>query len=112
MITEFDSESIYGDSGKYIKTKTKSYGEKLYTNFQGKKIPKQNTSYKFLSLIMLDSVISVNKKYYPQTIAGESESEINNNKMKNLINADFNLSSSDNESGNESNDESDKESNH
>ena len=30
-------------------------------------LPKENASYKCVSLIMLDSVISVNKKYYPQT---------------------------------------------
>ena len=34
---------------------------------KGKKVPKENASYKCLSLIMLDSVIRVNKKYYPQT---------------------------------------------
>ena len=40
----------------------------MTTNFQGKKVPKENASYKCLSLIMLDSVIRVNKKYYPQTL--------------------------------------------
>ena len=43
---EFDSEPVYGDSDKYIKTKIKSYGDKINTNFQGRKIPKENTSYK------------------------------------------------------------------
>ena len=33
-------------------------------NFQGKKMPKENESYKCLSLIMLDSLIRANKKYY------------------------------------------------
>ena len=41
------------------------------TNFQGKKVPKENASYKCLSLIMLKSVIRVNKKYYPQTLLEE-----------------------------------------
>ena len=45
MKTEFDSESIYGDSDKYINTKIKSYGDKVNTSFQGKKIPKETTSY-------------------------------------------------------------------
>ena len=35
---------------------------KLYGDFEGKKIPKENASYKCLSLIMLDSVIRANKK--------------------------------------------------
>ena len=60
--TEFDSELVYGDVDKYIKTKIKMYGERVNTNFQGKKVPKENASYKCLSLIMLDSVIRVNKK--------------------------------------------------
>ena len=45
MNNEFDSEPVYGDSDKYIKKKIKSYGDKVNTNFQGKKIPKENTSY-------------------------------------------------------------------
>ena len=61
---EFDSEPVYGDSDKYIKIKIKIYRDKVNTNLQGKKIPKENASYKYLSLIMLDSVIRVNKEYY------------------------------------------------
>ena len=38
---EFDSEPVYGDNDKYIKTKVKIYGEKVNTNFQGKKVPKK-----------------------------------------------------------------------
>ena len=68
MNIELDSEPVYGDNGKYIKTKIKSYGDKVNTHFQGKKIPRENASYKCLSLIMLDSVIRVSKKYYPQTL--------------------------------------------
>ena len=56
---------------------------------------------------MLDSVIRVSKKYYPQTLLEECKYEIKKNKMENLINYDLDLSSSDNESDNESNDESD-----
>ena len=62
---EFDSQPVYGDGDKYIKTKLKMYGDRVNTNFQGKKVPKENASYKCLSLIMLDSLIRLNKKYYP-----------------------------------------------
>ena len=61
MIIKFDSEPVYGDNDKYIKTKIKMYEDRVNTNFQGKKVPKQDASYKCLSLIMLDSVIRVNK---------------------------------------------------
>ena len=71
MNTEFDSEPVYGDNDKYIKTKIKIYGDKVNTNLQSKKIPKENASYKCLSLIILDCVIKVNKKYYPHTLLEE-----------------------------------------
>ena len=61
---EFDSDPVYGDGDKYIKTKIKMYEDRVNTNFQDKKVLKENASYKRLSLIMLDSVIRVNKKYY------------------------------------------------
>ena len=109
MKKEFDSDPVYGDNDKYIKIKTKSYGDKVNTNFKGKKIPEENTSYKCLSLIMLDSVIKVNKKYYPQTLLEECKYETNKNKMDNLINDYLNRSSSDSESD-ESDNESDNES--
>ena len=41
---EFDSDPVYGDSDKYIKTKIKSYGDKINTNSQSKK----NTKRKYI----------------------------------------------------------------
>ena len=49
---------------------------------------------------MLDFVISVNKKYCPQTHLEECKYVIRKNKMENLINDDLDLSSSDNETDN------------
>ena len=40
MNMEFDSEPVHGDYDKYIEAKIKSYGDKVNTNFQGKKVPK------------------------------------------------------------------------
>ena len=42
---KFDSEPIYGDVDKSIKTKIKSYGDRVNTNFQGQKVPKENAAY-------------------------------------------------------------------
>ena len=103
---EFDSEPVYSDGDKYIKIKIKMYEDRVNTNFEGKKMPKYNVSYKCLSLIMLDSVINVNKKYYPQTLLEECKYAVRKNKMENLINDDLDLSSSD-QSDNESDNESD-----
>ena len=93
--TEFDSEPVYDDNDENIKTKIKSYGDKINTNFQGKKIPNENLSYKYLSLIVLNSVIRANKKYYPQILLEECKYEIKKNKMENLINDDLDSTSSD-----------------
>ena len=68
MNIEFDSEPVYGDNDKHIKSKRNSYGDKVNTNFQGKKTPKENASYMWLSSINLDSVIRASKKYYPEII--------------------------------------------
>ena len=108
MNIEFDSEPVYSDNDKYIKTKIKMYEDSVNTNFQGKKLPKENISYKCLSLIILDSVIRVNKKYYRQKLLEECRYVIRKNKMENFINDDLELSSSD-ESDSESNNEFDNE---
>ena len=53
MNIEPDSEPVYGDNDKYTKTKIKMYEDTVNTHFQGKKVPRENASYKCLSLIML-----------------------------------------------------------
>ena len=92
MNIEFDSEPVYGDNDTYIKTKIKMYEDRVNTNFQSEKVPKENASYKCFSLIMLDSVIRVNKKYYPQLLLEECKYVIRKNKMENLINDDLDFS--------------------
>ena len=51
MDKKFDSEPVYGDNDKSLMIKIKSYGDKINTNFQGKKIPKENASYKKMLII-------------------------------------------------------------
>ena len=65
------------------------YGDRVNTNFQDKKVPKENALYKCLSLTMLDSVIRVNKKYSPQILLEECKYIIRKDKMENLINDDL-----------------------
>ena len=73
---KFDSEPEYGDNDKYIKTKIKIYDNNANTSFHGKKVPKKNTSHKCFSLIMLDSIAKVKKKYCSQTLLEECKYEI------------------------------------
>ena len=67
MRIDFENKPVYGDDDKYIKTKIKIYAGSMITNFHNKKMSKEKVSCKWLSIIMLDSVIKANKKYYPQT---------------------------------------------
>ena len=76
---EFDSKPVSGDNDKFIKTKIKLYEKKVNRNFQGKEIPKENVSHNCLSLIMLESVIRVNKTYYAQTLLEECKYIIKKN---------------------------------
>ena len=43
MRKEFESEPVYDDSDKYIRTKIKTSGDKTNTNSQGNKVPEENT---------------------------------------------------------------------
>ena len=45
---KFDSEHVYGDNDKYIKTKIKIYGGNANTNFPGKGVPKKSTKQVFI----------------------------------------------------------------
>ena len=86
---KFDSEPVYGDNDKYIKTKIKSYGDKVNTKFQRNKIPKESASNKCLSLIILDSVTRANKRFFPQTLLEDCKYKITRNKVENLIDDDL-----------------------
>ena len=71
MNKDFESKPVYGDDDKYIKTKIK-YMQKIQLQiFMVKKMPKEKAPCKFLSMIMIDSVIKANKKYYPQVLLEE-----------------------------------------
>ena len=89
---------------KYIKTKIKIYNDRVYTNFQHNKIPKDNEYCVCLSAILLDSIfVNSNEEYYLQILLKECKYAIKNRKIVNTIIEDLKLSESD-----ESGDESDK----
>ena len=59
MRIDFESKPVYGDDDKYIKTKIKIYAGSVITNFHNKKVSKEKTPCKCLSIIILDSVFSI-----------------------------------------------------
>ena len=93
---EFDSEPVYGDIDKYIKTKIEIYAGSMITNFQNKKIPKEKVPCKCLTIIMLDSVIKAKKKkHYPQTLLERCNFVQEMIKMEKFIDDDLEKSLSD-----------------
>ena len=109
MRIDFERKPVYGDDDKYIKTKIKVYADSMITNFHNKKKPKEKASCKCLSIIMLDSVIKANKKYYPQTLLEECKYIQEKIKIENYINEDLENSESDSDSNNETESDIDNE---
>ena len=58
-------------------------------------MPKEKAPCKCLSIIMIDSVIKANKKYYPQTLLEECKYIQEKIKIENYINEDLEDSESD-----------------
>ena len=105
----FESRPIYGEDVKYIKTKIKTYPGNITTNFHNKEMPKEKAPCKCLSIIMIDSVIKANKKYYPQTLSEECKYKQEKLKIKNYINEDLEDSESDSDTNNETESDIDNE---
>ena len=101
MKINFESKPVYGDNDKYIKTKIKIYADSIITNFHNKRMPKEKAPCKCLSIIMIDSVIRVNRKYYPQTLLEECKYIQEKIKIVNYIDEDLENSESDIDSNNE-----------
>ena len=100
---KFDSDPVYNN--KYINTKIRSYNNDIKTNIRdidnkNNKLPEKNKPYRCISLISLDSIVKINKKYYPQTLLQECVYKLINKKAENIT-TDINLDSS-GESDNES----------
>ena len=53
MNIEFQSQTVYGDNDKYIKTKIRSYEHKVNTNFQGIKIPERKC---IMQIFVIDNI--------------------------------------------------------
>ena len=97
----FESKPVYCDDDKCIKTKIKLYASSMITKFHNKKMPKEKALCKCLSIIMLDSVIKANKKYYPQTLLEECKYVQEKIKIESHIDEDLEKSESDSDSNDE-----------
>ena len=55
-----------GLTEKYLKAKIESYNGKINTEFHNNKIPREGSQFICLSVILIDSVFTAGKNYYPQ----------------------------------------------
>ena len=97
MRIDFESKPTYGYYDKYIKTTIKRCTGILITNFHNKKMPKEKVPCKCLSIIMPDSVIESDEKYYPQTFLKECKCAQEKIKLENYIDEELDCDSDNDE---------------
>ena len=87
---EFDSEPVYNE--KYLKAKMKSCNRKINTNFRNNEIPKEDSQYICLSVILIDSVFRTGENYYPQVFLEECKYAVKEKKISKYIIDDTEIS--------------------
>ena len=80
---KFHSEPIYNDS--YIKTKVKTFSEMIKTLFDGNDILKERIEYVCIACIIVDSVLKIDQKNYPQVYLEQCKYKIKKREMKSFI---------------------------
>ena len=90
---KLSSDIIYDD--QYIKTKVKTF-KMVKTLFDNDEIPEEKIKYECISCISADSVLKIEKNYYPQVYLEQCKYKVKERKIKSLI--DYDLLHSDYES--------------
>ena len=113
---KFHSLPVYDK--KYLKTKVKEYDGVIKTKFLGNDIPKENMYYTCMACNIINYVMKMDKKYFPQVYLEQCKYKIKKIQMSRSINAELDLESesesddelksdSDNEPDNDSDNDSD-----
>ena len=84
---KFNSEPIY--ENKYLKVKVREFDGDNKTNFLNNGLPKENTCYTCIACITVDSVLTMNKKNYPQVYLEECKYKIKKIHTSRFINTEF-----------------------
>ena len=90
---KLSSDIIYDD--QYIKSKVKTF-KMVKTLFDNDEIPEEKIEYECISCISADSVLKIEKNYYPQVYLEQCKYKVKERKIKSLI--DYDLLHSDYES--------------
>ena len=90
---KLDSQPVYDKI--YMKTKSKTYGEKANTAFSDNEIPKEKTHYSCIPAICIDSVLNLHEKNYLQVYLEQCKYRQKKKKLINFIDAELEKSSHD-----------------
>ena len=83
----FHSEPVY--EHKYLRTKVREFHGVIKTKFLGNGVPKENMHYTCISCTTIDSVMKMDKKYFPQVYLEEFKYKIKKIQMPRFINAEL-----------------------
>ena len=76
---ELNYLAVYDD--RYIKTKIRTYGDKVYTNFRGLNVPEDDIECESFIVISIDSLLVYKNKYYLQIYLDNCVYKIANKQM-------------------------------
>ena len=88
---KFYSEPIYDDS--YIKSKVKTFSDIIKTLFDGDGIPREKIEYVCIPCVSIDSVLKVDKKYFPQVYLEQCKYKVKKREIKSFIDYEIELDS-------------------
>ena len=71
--------SFYGN--RCIKTKIRTYGDKVYTNFRGLNVPEDDIECESSTVVSIDSLLVCENKYYLQVYLDNFTDKIINKQM-------------------------------
>ena len=83
---KLSSDIIYDD--QYIKTKVKTF-KMVKTLFSDDIIPEEKVEREYIPCISVDSVLKIEKKYYPQFYLEQCKYKVKERKIKSLIDCDL-----------------------
>ena len=84
---EFHSEPVF--EYKYLKAKVREFNGVIKTTFLDNDIPKENMYYSCIAYIIIDSVLTIDKKNNPQVYLGECKYSVKKAQMSKFINTEL-----------------------
>ena len=91
---EFDSQPVYDE--KYIKTRVKTFEDKVITKYTDNEIEKERTHYSCIAAICVDPVIKLGKENYSQVNLEQCKFRLKKKKNNDLL--DYELGDSSDQS--------------